>query len=332
MKEIGGYFELELTDRGGFPHDDGILVNSGSNALEYILRSLGDVKCVWVPYFTCSIVLKPFKNTGIPYKFYHINQQLELSDEISLAEGEYLLITNYYGIKDAYISKLAAKYGRHLIVDNAQAFYTKAIQGVAIVYSPRKFLGIPDGGIVCGIDASRIDTFDADASFDRCSHLLKRYDLGATAGYEDFKSHDAALSTNSIKRMSCLTQSLLRSIDHERVKTARKENFAVLHNTLEKSNQLNIDVCENDDCPLVYPYWIPDGRKLKTHLIQHKVFCATYWPNVFDWCKPSDMEYQLAENVVCLPIDQRYGEKEMEYILKLIQDYGRRKKSLFEGA
>ena len=72
MKEIGGYFELELTDRGGFPHDDGILVNSGSNALEYILRFLGDVKCVWMPYFTCSIVLKPFKNTGIPYKFYQI--------------------------------------------------------------------------------------------------------------------------------------------------------------------------------------------------------------------------------------------------------------------
>lgn len=323
MKEIGGYFELELMDRGGFPHDDGILVNSGSNALEYILRSLGDVKCVWVPYFTCSIVLKPFKNTGIPYKFYHINQQLELSGEIPLAAGEYLLMTNYYGIKDAYISNLADKYGRHLIVDNAQAFYTKAIQGVPTVYSPRKFSGIPDGGIACGIDAGRIDTFDADASFDRCSHLLKRYDLGAAAGYDDFKLNDAVLATNSIKKMSRLTQALLRSIDHERVKNARMRNFAALHSTLEKSNQLNIDVGENDECPLVYPYWIPEGRKLKTHLIQNKVFCATYWPNVFDWCKPSDTEYLLAEDVVCLPIDQRYGEEDMTYILKLIKKYER---------
>lgn len=321
MKEIGGYFELELTDRGGFPHDDGILVNSGSNALEYILRSLSEVKCVWIPYFTCSIVLKPFKNTGIPYRFYHINEQLELSYEISLGDGDYFLATNYYGIKDAYIKKLAGKYGSHLIVDNAQAFYAKSVHGVPTIYSPRKFLGIPDGGIAYVGDTSMIDTFDIATSFDSCLHLLKRYDLGATAGYDDFKLHDAALSTNSIKRMSCLTQALLRSIDHERIKTARKENFAVLHNALGKTNQLKLDVYEDNVCPLVYPYWIPNGRNLKAHLVQNKIFCATYWPNVLDWCKPDTQEYQLAENIVCLPVDQRYGEEEMKYMISTIQRY-----------
>lgn len=85
MKEIGGYFELELTDRGGFPHDDGILVNSGSNALEYILRSLGDVKCVWMPYFTCSIVLKPFK-----IREYHTDST------ISMSSLNYLRTTNHH--------------------------------------------------------------------------------------------------------------------------------------------------------------------------------------------------------------------------------------------
>lgn len=29
---IGGFFELELPDNGGFPHDDGVLVNSERNA------------------------------------------------------------------------------------------------------------------------------------------------------------------------------------------------------------------------------------------------------------------------------------------------------------
>ncbi len=37
---IGGYFELELSDRGAFPCQDGVLLNSGRNALEYILRSI----------------------------------------------------------------------------------------------------------------------------------------------------------------------------------------------------------------------------------------------------------------------------------------------------
>ena len=48
-KAIGGYFNLELVSHGSFPHDDGILLNTGRNAIEYILRSLGEVKHVYVP-------------------------------------------------------------------------------------------------------------------------------------------------------------------------------------------------------------------------------------------------------------------------------------------
>ena len=32
---IGGYFELELPDYGGFLHDDGVLLNSGMNPWAY---------------------------------------------------------------------------------------------------------------------------------------------------------------------------------------------------------------------------------------------------------------------------------------------------------
>ena len=45
MKAIGGYFELADYEEGCvFPHQDGILLNTGRNALEYILRSIGEVK------------------------------------------------------------------------------------------------------------------------------------------------------------------------------------------------------------------------------------------------------------------------------------------------
>ena len=44
MESIGGYFELELVDRGEFIHDDGILVNTGRNALELILSNLSNAQ------------------------------------------------------------------------------------------------------------------------------------------------------------------------------------------------------------------------------------------------------------------------------------------------
>jgi len=45
---------------------------------------------------------------------------------------------------------------------------------------------------------------------------------------------------------------------------------------------------------------------------------ATYWPNVFNWCENKTLEFDLAKNILPLPIDQRYGSEEMERIVELI--------------
>ena len=38
-----------------------------------------------------------------------------------------------------------------------------------------------------------------------------------------------------------------------------------------------------------------------------------------EWCKPADIEYQLANQIIAIPIDQRYGIEEMDYIIKMIK-------------
>lgn len=52
------------------------------------------------------------------------------------------------------MDRLASRYGGSLIVDNALALYSPARSGVASLYSPRKFSGLPDGGIAV-MDAER---------------------------------------------------------------------------------------------------------------------------------------------------------------------------------
>ena len=99
-KEIGGYFELELSKNYSFLHSEGICLNTGRNALVYVLRSISNIMHIWIPYFTCDVILEPLKKLGVPWSFYHINKELEIKDEIELGEGDYLLVTNYFGIKD----------------------------------------------------------------------------------------------------------------------------------------------------------------------------------------------------------------------------------------
>ncbi|MBO7616706.1 MAG: hypothetical protein J6T22_05830 [Bacteroidales bacterium] len=317
MNAIGGYFELELPEHGRFPHEDGVLLNSGRNALEYVLQALGDVNHVFVPYYTCDVVLEPLVKLGIPYTFYSINQNLELKEWPTLQSGEYLIFNNYFGIKDEYVVKLAKRYGSQLIVDNAQAWFTDPIGGVSAIYSPRKYVGLPDGGVAYCPRSVDEQAFEQDLSYERCSHLLKRLDLGPSEGYADFRANSKQLVGQPVKRMSKLTQRMLCSVDFEAIKDKRRKNFGYLHEHLKETNLFDMPSMDSFACPMVYPY-LTDDASLKQRLIENKVFVATYWPNVLDWCDSDALENSLARNMVFLPVDQRYGIDEMQRIIDLI--------------
>ena len=77
---IGGFFGLELPEYGNFPQwhpGRSVAVNSGRRALEYILRRLGDVRCVRVPLYTCRTVVETMERLGIPVITYRIDERLE---------------------------------------------------------------------------------------------------------------------------------------------------------------------------------------------------------------------------------------------------------------
>lgn len=318
-RPIGGYFEWEFPPaRQTSLHEDAVFLNSCRNALQYILERLPKLSKLWIPYFTCDVVLEPLKRLRIPYEFYHIDSNLELKQNMSINNGEFLLYTNYYGIKDEYIKKIAVQYGEQLIIDNAQALFFTPIDNCHQIYSPRKFIGMPDGGLAITPLRDDLVYLQHDISYERCSHLLKRIELHPTQGYADFQKDDESISGRPVCQMSLISKKIFETIDLTSVQKIRSRNFEWLHDSLGKTNKLAIPSTKTFACPLVYPYWTNDCE-LKKKLISNEVFVATYWPNVFDWCKPTDLEYELAEHVVCIPIDQRYGEEEMKYIVSLLE-------------
>lgn len=318
MKEIGGYLSLELQNRNRFPHSEGVLLNTGRNALEYILRTLQIVKKLYIPYFTCHTVLQPVKLLGIPYEFYHVNENLEISQEIRLSDNEFLLYTNYYGIKDEYVRRISDEYKEYLIVDNAQALFASHTDVAKCFFTPHKFVGLPDGGIAFSDHSISLDNMETDISCYRCGHLFVRFDELAIKGYDLYKTNSRQSRNQPMRKMSHLTETLLQNIDFEEVRKKRIENFNYLHNKLGRRNRFFTGFQEIG--PMVYPYRT-NNRALRDVLIGNHVFVARYWPNVLEWCSPSDIDYQLAESIIPLPIDQRYGKDEMDFIINLILKY-----------
>ena len=314
MQPIGGYFSLELS-YGEEYHKDAIRLNTGRNCLEFILRAKG-YKKVYLPYYTCEVVLEPFKKLGISYEFYHIDINFEIRDSFTLKADEALLYVNYYGLKQRYVEQLANKTGDRLIVDNTQAFYAKPIEGIDTFYTCRKFFGVPDGAYLY-TDAKVDFKMEQDVSYDRVSFLVKRLDLGAEAGYADFLEQRKRLVGQPIKRMSYLTTQLMNGIDYQTAAQKRRENYNYLHQNLAETNQISLELDE-DAVPMVYPYLTKKG-KLKQKLIDERIYVATYWPNVLEWSKGIDLECVLVRNTCFLPIDQRYGIGEMERIINVIK-------------
>ena len=224
------------------------------------------------------------------------------------------LYTNYFGICDKQAHEINQKC-KNLIIDNAQGFYSKPMEGVDTFYSPRKFFGVSDGAYLH--TNTKIDeVLERDNSYARFSHHLKRIDCSAEEGYDDFVKNDNSLKNNPIKEMSALTTKLLASIDYNCIAFKRRENFMILHSALANKNKLKFDF--NSSCvPLVYPFW--GDKKMRKILVNNRVYTATYWPNIKEWCDEDTLEYKMMNNLIHLPIDQRYGQKEMDFILKLLK-------------
>lgn len=307
--EIGGYFQLELREFTS-TRNDVILLNSARSALRCIVRNY-HVKEIQVPYYTCPVIWQALLAENCKLLPYDIDDNFS---PISINPELPVIYTNYFGINSNIVNSLT-KVCKYLILDNAQAFFAKP-EGIGCIWSPRKFFGLPDGGIlwpkISGLNLKE------SQSWHRCSHLLKRVDLGASNGYSDFKINDSSLDKEEPCYMSKLTEFLMNGIDINYVKEKRVQNFTYLDKMIGSINGIKIAYDPTNDVPMVYPLRTKN-RTLREILIKNKIYVAKYWPkNDGMDCMTSYKSMKMAEEIIPLPIDQRYDDEDMEIISEII--------------
>ncbi|PKA82136.1 hypothetical protein ATE92_0261 [Ulvibacter sp. MAR_2010_11] len=310
---IGGFFELEL-DQGNHYHQNAVHLNLGRNCLEYIIRST-NYKTIYVPQYTCSALFDILDHLDIKVKRYPLKDNLEVDLNFSMINGDALFMyTNYFGLKDNYILSISKRI-KNLIIDNCQAFFSKPLSKVDSFYSPRKFFGVSDGAYLVTEKVYQC-MLETDVSSGRLRHLTGRIEQGPQTAFDDFQLHELSLEKEGLKKMSNLTSTILQSINYEKAGDKRNINYRLLHKKLGASNMVKLDF-DLSLKPMVYPF-MSEKEDLRSKLIRNKVFVATYWPNILEECAIDSIEFNFAKNIIPLPVDQRYGEKEMEFIATLI--------------
>ncbi len=312
MKEYGGYIELD-TYRLPMLHEGAVALNCGRNALAYLIKAKG-IKKIKVPYFMCDTVFEVCKKYGAEMSFYHIDESF-MPDNIDLADDEWLYIMNYYGQLDPqYIKELKNKYVR-IIVDNAQAYFEMPLSGVDTLYTCRKFFGVADGAFLY-TDSKLDEELPLDESFERMHFLLGRFERTASEFYSENVANNDLFETEPIKKMSKLTDNLLHAIDYSFVKERRTENFSLYHEKLGKINRLKLREVKG---AFAYPLLIENGAEIRKKLQQQKIYIPTLWPNVVEEMQENSLEYGLAKDILPLPVDQRYGEEDVIYVVEEIK-------------
>lgn len=318
-KAIGGFFDLELPSPKAPIYINTVNFQSARAAFLALLRA-GQPRRVWMPYYTCRTMLASLQQADIPVVFYPIDQYFQIASDVALQDGDWLVYTNYFGLCTDYAASVAKRFGRdRVIVDASQSLFSAPFDCLATIYSPRKFLGVPDGGwLVSSLQVEEPMQVD-EASYERALSLLKRAAFSPEVAYADHHQAEMTLFDREPEAMSVLTRRILASVDFQEVRRARNRNFAYLHECLGQHNLLPLRSADVDG-PLCYPL-IVEHRGLRDALIRERIFVPTYWRDVLELVPPTSTEAFLANGLIPLPCDQRYGEADMARVVDVCQGF-----------
>lgn len=314
---MGGFFGAELPKYHNFPFtesDTCVFCNSGRTALDCILRNLPHPRRVYLPRFTCDTLTEPL--TGLPTVRYGCEENLAPILPDDAGEEDIIILTDYFGLTANHVNSAAAQFPGLCIVDATTALFRRdSGNKLPAFYSPRKFAGVPDGGIASAPFPLIQRPLRSETSSEYSLHLFQRTESGAAAAAPAAQRLEDSLRGKRLL-MSPLSRKLLSSIDFAAAAQKRKENYLILHRALRELNHLPLPE-QPDSPPMCYPF-VSGIPGLRDDLIDAGIALPLFWPEVIASTHPLSMENKLARTLLPLPLDQRYDRHDMQRLLHLI--------------
>ena len=318
--EIGSFLELQLPKGWEYYNQRSniIRLNTGRAAIWHAFRLTGAER-IWIPYYQCDSVRDFLCKKGVEVLYYSIDRHFNPVD-LRPAGDDAVLLVNYFGVMSASRMEELARPYPHAVIDNCQAFFCTPLTGAYNVYSARKFVGVPDGAYVLGPDAELYaSSYPQGYSSDTAQFLLQRIEYGCEGkGYESRMVNEHRIDDEDVMKMSALTRAILDGTDYSEITTKRRANFAYAHSLLGRINQMDaMQYYDDATVPMVYPLVVEDDSLLD-RLLQAKHFQGHWWSYLLKEVPADTFEYWMSRYMIPITIDQRYGERELDYIADII--------------
>lgn len=329
---IGGFFERHEPDglgpslldvwTAGRPY--AAFVNARS-----AFAALADTRpnaTIWLPAFICADLLSEGLSGRV--RFYPVNEgfapDLE-TVETAAAAGDVVLLAGAFGLPHSALAKdLARRRGDLVVVeDRAQALDAPSPACWAI-YSPRKVLGVADGGLLVASQAETVApqpqaSPDADALW-RAPDMRAEDPPGRNNAvwHAANQAKEAAMAATR-QAMTARSAEILARTSLESLAAPRRANWLRLDARLRAWSALP-DATR--PTPLGYVLRLPPARRdrLLQGLHAARIFAAVHWPRIAAPVEAFPREAAWTRELVTLPCDHRYGPADMDRVADAVVD------------
>ena len=322
LKPIGGFFGLgPHQEPGANPADFGgyqLRFWNARSALAHLLATLG-IRRVWLPAYICIDAADAAADDGRTVLFYSVGGDLKPDGDAltaGLRPGDAVLGVDYFGAPSAVLPDLAPAFPDIVwIQDRAQAMWPDpAPWGDYILYSLRKVVGAPDGGVlVCRGDAIPPPSWAPDDDVSRLQPAKLRADdpLGIRNDlwFPAYQAAEAAM-TSTPRPMSALSQAVIEGLDTTAISGRRRRNAQAL---LEAVGDAALFGGERllAGAPLGVPVLTEDAGATAAYMAGQRIFCARHWAKLPSPAVDFPSEHALSRRLLTLPCDHRYGAPDM---------------------
>jgi dTDP-4-amino-4,6-dideoxygalactose transaminase len=318
--------ETDLTNK--FPSMFFSYFAGGNYSITRILQHLAlkDQDTVLLPSYLCPSILLPFKKAGINFRFYKIDEKLEidltdLKNKID-AKSKAVYFINYFGFPQkqevrTFLKELKTN-NIVIIEDAAQSFFSQfEPTGNFIFSSFRKFLPV-DGSIL--ISHVNMDKAITHTNF---AYLFYR-SLGQWFRYIHYTHHISSTKQflslfekanknyykDYLAGFDFLNRFILSRIPIDQICEKRRENFSQLLETLHSCALIkNLD---RDIVPLGFPVLVKNRDQIRKFLQNDNIFCPVHWRLPEEVGEQEFPEsHFISSRILTIPINEKVGSNEM---------------------
>lgn len=360
LKESGDADALRLSQVDKYGKKNQCFTASGREAIELALISLerekpGIAKCCLMPTYMCDSVFLPFQHRGWKLVFYHVDTELKTTgEELSRLVLEHnpglLFVHPYFGTDTCrtFRNQMADLQKKDVLVmeDVTQSYYLEEAGKDAdfVVGSLRKWYAIPDGGFVASDLplAGEVRRSGDDYARQRIAPLVRKWEYlremkkstGSGAAADKLSMKEEYLRQNraeeealddyrGVRCMSRISAAILSGTDEETAAKKRAENYRILYEKINGMKRIRpMSAGEKAAAPLYFPVYAKERDGLQQFLRERDIYAPVLWPigeENNDWLKEG--ESYIFSHMLALPIDQRYGEAQMNRIADALAQY-----------